>query len=438
MKNSLIKLKRDLISVYFSLHFLKFYFKKQYASCLNVIARIELLESNISDWVSGLFFQLLKNKYRPSDIISSNDPFVKSVRNRFTKENQLKFLCGNIIVLKSYISEKEKGVILLNYTEIINAFPFLFDLNKIQQRYHIVLEPSWESPYQMYYKLYQDSSFVIVESLSAREIKMDKKHNFIDVPVCAGDWIDESRIFRDDKAEIKYDFCAIANFKPFKRHDFLFDSLSKYWKGDLKYALMASAHVGHNKDWAEQMIKKYNVPGSADIFIDVPVEQVNRVLNQSKCHVLCSLREGANRANFESLYTGTPVVVHKNHIGFPNFRFDKTMVHNFTNAENFVGAIKNCAAPDKAGIAAKARKMIGSNAATIILNETIKKASLEKYGVWTKDIFRKVNIVHFYYFDPNDCRSCIDDYEYINGAALDKGYYDSAYAIERLSKSAVS
>ena len=431
----LLKLKRDLLSFYFSVFFLRFYMRGQYASCMQYIAKIELLESNISETVSYILNSFLKHKYNPADNGTKGDPFILSIIRRFSEVNQRKFLSSNIIVLKPYLSPKEKGVILLNYTEIINSFPFLFDLNKIQERYHIVLEPSWESPYQMYYRLYQSNSIVFVQSLSKREIAMDKKQGFVDVPVCAGDWINESKFFMDENAVQQYDFCAIANFISFKRHEFLFSALSQHWKGDLKFALIASSHVGNNREWIEKLMAKYNVQGKVDMFIDVLPEEVNKVLNQSKCHVLCSLREGANRANFESMYIGTPVVVHKHHIGFPNFRFDGSMVFNFTNAENFVAAIKASAKANRKEVAAKAQRIIGSEKATYTLNEYIKKETLAKGGIWTLDIFRKVNVVHLFYADVNDAQRCSNDYKYLSEMALSKQYYDFDFAIKRYCNS---
>src|SRR5262249_15223939 len=49
---------------------------------------------------------------------------------------------GNVIVLKSP-SPDEKGVLLLKYTPHFYNFLVNFDLVKVMQSFHLVLEPSW-------------------------------------------------------------------------------------------------------------------------------------------------------------------------------------------------------------------------------------------------------------------------------------------------------
>ena len=333
------KLKRDLIAVLFTLQFLLHMLKRQYATALEFIAKIELLECHISFAFSTFLFHLVKRKYR-AVACSITDPFVSKSHKRFSTEGQRKFLAANAIFLKPYISQEEKGVLLLKYTEIINAFPFLFDLAKIQERYDLVLEPSWETPYQPYYKFYQDDGDVFVESLSDREIKEDTRHGFLPVPLSAADWLNESSFVRSGVFSPVYDLCCIANFLPFKRHEYLFTSLRNHWHGNLKIALIASVHLGESRAWIERLMAKYGLEDKVDLFLEVPQKKVNEILNQSRCHVLCSIREGANKANFESMFVGTPVVVHKDHVGFPNFRFEYPMVVNYSDQKDLVDAIK--------------------------------------------------------------------------------------------------
>ncbi len=428
-------LKRDAISIYYSFVILLHYIRRNYATCLTHIARIEMLESNISGPLSRLLFNILNTKYHASDIINSKDPFVEAVRRRFTDEQQKDFLRFNIIVLKPYVSPMQKGVIRLKYTEIINAFPFLFDIDKIQDRYHIVLEPSWESPYQMYYKLYSNRSNIYVQSLSEREVLIDRNHGFIDVPLCAGDWIHEDKFSLKGEAQVIYDFCCISNFIPFKRHEFLFSALSKHWKGKLKFALVASSKIGNDKNWIEGLIAKYKLNAEVDYYIDVSAQKIAQVLRQSKCHVLCSLREGANKANFESMFVGTPVVVHKNHIGFPGFRFNNNMVVTYTNEQNLIEAIHKASTLDREQIYYASHSLIGSYNATKILNDIIKQKELESGNQWSTDIIRTVNIVHAFYYDGKDVELCTNDYDYINSCALVKSTYERDLAYARFLQS---
>lgn len=215
-----IKFKRDMISVYFMIMFFAHFLKKEFASCIDIVGKIELLDAHISNGVSKWLYSFMKTKYNVSEC-SATDPFIVKTNERFAIERHKKFLISNTIVLKSYISPTEKGVILVKYTELFNILPFLFDLKRLQQRYHFILEPSSESPYHVYFKFFPTDSLVFIQSLSERESAMSITHGFIPLPVCAADWIMETNFVKMDNVKTKYDFAVIANFIPVKRHDYL-------------------------------------------------------------------------------------------------------------------------------------------------------------------------------------------------------------------------
>ena len=199
------EIKRNLVTIYFTAIVIYNLVRRYKINCLVYIAKIEFLDCFLSGPISRLLFGLMKHKYDPTRI-NQTDPYIVSIKKRFSNKSQLLLLNGNIIVLKPYISQDEKGLILLNYSEVINAFPFLFDLKKVQERYHFLIEPSTESPYQMYLKLYGDTSFVFVEALSEREKKQNTAHGYISVPLCAGDWVNERDFKTDNTVEVIYDF----------------------------------------------------------------------------------------------------------------------------------------------------------------------------------------------------------------------------------------
>ena len=433
MDGQLVKFKRDLVSLYFLLAYIKLYSRKCYASCFVEAAKIELLESHISGLISSVLFKALKNKYNASEC-SPDDPFRTATKNRFNSESGRLFLRANLIMLKPWISDKEKGVLLIKYTEIMNALPFLFDIDKLQERYDLVLEPSWESPYQMYCAFIPTKSGVFVQSLSIREQNLHKEHGFQPVPVCAGDWVNVRNFYPDDSIAKKYDFCVIANFIPAKRYPYLFAALSKYWKGDLKFAILASSHIGENGEWMKSLLAQYNLTGKADLYIEVPPAEVNKILNQSYCHVLASIREGANKANFESMSAGTPVVVHRDHVGFPNWKFKPPLVQNYTDGASLVTAIGNCKNVGRQQVSVEAHNLIGSKRATFILNDEIKRVTTAAGDVWTRDLLEKVNNVHAFYYNPDDVNNCIQDYHFLESIVLDKSNYSAERAIERFGK----
>lgn len=428
---TLLKFKRDLVTFYMLAKFTKFYLQKKVPSYVSMIAHIEHLESHISFAVSSLLFRLVKRKYDVTESMKS-DPFVVSFMNRFTQSSGRNFYQNNVVVLKPFISTQEKGIILLKYSEVINAFPFIFDLAKVQERYHLVLEPSTESPFQLYNHFIKTNSLVFVQSLSNRERKLHERQGFIPVSLCAGDWVNE-RNFSYSPAERIYDFCTIGNFIPVKRYPFLLASLSKYWTGDLRFAIIASVHVGFKRPWIDNLLKEYGLDGKADILMDIPSQSVNHILNQSGCHVLGSEREGANKASFESIIAGTPAVVPANHIGFPNWKFREPLVFNYSDGESLVAAIKRSATVDKRQAATLALSITGSARATQVLNAEMKQAALAAGEGWTTDILEKVNNVQAFYKHPADALKCTADYEFLEQAATAKNCYSAAGAIKILS-----
>jgi hypothetical protein len=117
------------------------------------------------------------------------------------------------------------------------------------------------------------------------------------------------------------------------------------------------------------------------------------------------------------MITGTPVVIHKDHVGFANWRFKKPMVTNYTNEKDLVDAIKQSAKVNKKEVAMLANALIGSERATEVLNREIKKAVTDAGEVWTTDIFEKVNNIHTFYANPADVENCVADYHYLQSCA---------------------
>jgi glycosyltransferase involved in cell wall biosynthesis len=423
-----IKLKRDVYSLYLALQYFRHKRKKHYPKCFAVAAQIEYLESHISYGVASFLFSLLRNKYEVSEC-GQDCPYINSIVTRFT-ESSRSFLQNDLLFIKPYISEQEKGVLMVKYTEVVNAIPFLFDLHKLQQRYHLVLEQSSESPFQPFNAFIPNDSLVFIQSVSERERVQHRKHGFIPVPLTSGDWVNKHNFYPDHSIVRKYDFCVISNFIPLKRYPFLFSALKKHWKGPLKIAIVASGHVGENRQWMERLLEEYGFTDNAEIFIEIPPAQVNMIMNQSYCHVMCSMREGSPKVNFESMITGTPVVIHRDHLGFSNWKFKAPMVINYTGEDDIVNAIKQCAKADKKEVADLASKMIGSARATDVLNKEIKEAALKHGEKWTKDIFEKVNNVHTFYANKADVESCLSDYHYLQSCANSFFGYNADEVIE--------
>lgn len=422
------QLKRDIYTLYLALQYFSHKLKKNYAKCFAVAAQIEYLECHISYGMANFLFSLLRNKYEPGDC-GNGDPYVQAIVDRFTTSGR-GFMQNDLLFIKPYISDKERGVLMVKYTEVVNAIPFMFDLHKLQQRYHLVLEQSSESPFQPFNAFIPTDSLVFIQSVSERERVQHRKHGFLPVPLASGDWVNKRNFYPDYSIPREYDFCVISNFIPLKRYPYLFGALKKHWQGSLRFAIVASSHVGENREWIENLLKEYGLHNNADVFIQIPPAQVNTIMNQSRCHVMCSMREGSPKVNFESMITGTPVVIHRDHLGFSNWKFREPMVVNYTNERNLVDAIKQCHYSDKKQVAEMAAGMIGSARATDVLNKEIKEAATKMGEQWTQDIIEKVNNVHTFYANTADVEKCLADYDYLQSCANPNFPYSAAESVQ--------
>src|SRR6478609_11611882 len=108
-------------------------FSTQY-SFVKLIQRWESLNTKFSFWVSLFFYRIvfLKIMGKQNKQLIVSDKEEKEIFTFFSNRNV--FLEHNVIVLKSYVSDKEKGVLMFNYSEIVNAIPVLFDLKKLSSK----------------------------------------------------------------------------------------------------------------------------------------------------------------------------------------------------------------------------------------------------------------------------------------------------------------
>src|SRR5439155_6653197 len=95
-------------------------------------------------------------------------------------------------------SEGERGVIVLDYIYAFALFARLFDLDRIGERYHIVLEPSWVGSCNVDLLLYTRHRFpVFIETTEPQEQAFIRRLSSNLIPVnTAGNWWVDHRIIR--------------------------------------------------------------------------------------------------------------------------------------------------------------------------------------------------------------------------------------------------
>jgi glycosyltransferase involved in cell wall biosynthesis len=432
------RLRREVIGTLRILRAVRELSRAHYLDALHFVAQVGYLDAAVPHLAAKTMLRIIdaRAKTASASIVSLTSNVSTATYRRFSDPNQRQLLHTNMIVLKAYRSAAERGVLLLKYDEVLNAFPLLFDVQRIQERYHIVLEPSFSGYMQPFARLYDPAqSIVLVQTTTDDDRREFSKLGLLTTSICAGDWVDE-RIFRFSPGTEKvYDFVMISTFTPIKRHEFVFSALKKHWKGDLRFALVGSRFAGSKVERVNSLLAKYGLSRYADVFVDVPQPEVWRVLSKSRCHVLCSLREGANRASFEALLTGIPALVPAGHVGFPAHRFPANVIRHFRTKPDLVDQIQACASVDSSSVHQAVCKQSGSRIATSTVSGILRQACLARGDQWTSDLHPKANRIQVRYCDPADFARFGDDYKYIANCSRDCFAYDDCLAKDLLTSS---
>jgi glycosyltransferase involved in cell wall biosynthesis len=243
------------------------------------------------------------------------------VRLRFPNDDDLERQ-GDLMILKPYDpGTGERGVLMIKYSESILAMPAVFDMTALASRYMFVLEPSWWGYQDPRFLLYLGSDLdVLIQSPREADFEflVDLKTNLVPVRVGAGEWGDPA-VFRPREAgkEAAYDVVMVAAWDPLKRHEPFFRAAAQFKRERgraLRFAL-----IGYNMGWTlepiERLLRQYELAGDCTLHQDIPHEEVARIVADSSVSLLLSQREGANKAIYESMFCGTPVIVYRHQCG---------------------------------------------------------------------------------------------------------------------------
>ena len=185
----------------------------------------------------------------------------------------------------------------------------------------IVLEPSWWGYQDPRFLLYLGSDLdVLIQSPREADFEFvaDLKTNLIPVRVGAGEWGDPA-VFRPREAEKEatYDVVMVAAWDPLKRHEPFFRAAAKLKRErgrGLRFALIGY-EMGWTREPIEGLLRQYELENDCSVHEDIPHEEVARIVADSTMSLLLSQREGANKAIYESMFCGTPVIVYRHQCG---------------------------------------------------------------------------------------------------------------------------
>lgn len=325
-------------------------------------------------------------------------------------------------VLKRYMSEAEKGILLVSFENQLDNILSAGLLPAIQARYQIVFIPSWTGLYSpALFKLASlaGSEPVFVFPVHAREWAQVKRLNnrFIPLPFNAASWVNQD-FFEDTRVRRDIDCLMVANFAGFKRHWLLFKALKDLPKS--VSAVCVGVPLGtRNAESIRQEAIDYGVSDRVNIVENPSQEDLRLYFQRAKVFCAMSYREGSFIAVAEALMSGTPVVMFRNaHIG------TKSLITPEVGA--LVGSVSELKAKiiefikfeDHDSVRQAARESISAQANSCKLNELLSRWSHENGLQWTEDIepFYSMRL-SFYYFDQEAKNRLRKDYQYL----ADKG-----------------
>lgn len=321
----------------------------------------------------------------------------------------------DVIVLKSP-SDNELGVILLKYAITFEAFILFFDVEKVLEKYIIVLEPCWSGyyntnilmwllpnyPNRIYVQCYTEDDYEHISALQPY---------FRPVELGPADWVDSNKFKPDEYVNKIYDLIMVANWSIIKKHRILFNALNKIDDRQIRILLIGFPWGGRTAEDIRRELKTVQQKNiEVEIKENVSHAEVVECLNRSKVYIFLSEKEGDNKALVEAMCSNLPAIVYENTIGgarrrinkatgaFSSYKsLDQTILYMLDNYHKFnprQWALSNT----------------GSTISTHKLNSIIKATELSAGRKYEFDIVEKINAPNLAYKNPQHLIKFEHDY----------------------------
>ena len=262
--------------------------------------------------------KFLSNKYNEYNII----------KNMISCPLTLKEAAGRSLIVRwpVFLNNKvvSKGIIIISFTE---NFPFYLkniNLNKFEDYFHIVLEPSFAGyfdPDILSWALFCKNPVFIQSSEIYDRVSIGLlNNNLIPISIGASDWVDY-HVFYPLQIKKQYDSVYVANTQRFKRiHRYLQAIAEIKAQGCLDYrGALVCASWGERTCEVQDFIDYYDVNKECEVFFNLDIESLREIICKSKVNILLSLKEGSNRSLFESMFCNVPAICLVDNLGVNKF-----------------------------------------------------------------------------------------------------------------------
>jgi glycosyltransferase involved in cell wall biosynthesis len=332
---------------------------------------------------------------------------------------------GDLIILKPYDpATGERGVLMVMYNEGMLAMAAVFDLGQLASRYMFVLEPSWWGYQDAVFFLYLGIDLQTLVQAQRRpdfEFIESVKTNLVPVRVGAGEWVDPATFHpREQGREATYDVVMIAAWDPYKRHEVFFRAAAnlKEERGLALRIALIGYPIGWTRETIEGLLRRYGLEDSATIFEQIPHDEVARIVADSKMSLLLSRREGANRAIYESMFCGTPIIVYRHNCG-SNLDHVNQQTGLLADDDELASSIAYVLGHTEAfSPRSWALENVGYLNATAKVNEALREVALSHGSAWTQDIAARKNAPNLRYAQPGLYKTFEDEYQRLQAHLL--------------------
>jgi len=318
-------------------------------------------------------------------------------------------LGGNLLLLKAP-GERERGVVMVTYTNYFDWLLVAFRPRPLFERYTVVLEPSWTPYPSPYWGLFASSGSSIVVQALNEEIEAALAQAALGlqaVAIGSHQWTDPA-VFRPMGLEKEFDLVMVASFARTKRHSVLFRALRQLRPRRLRVALIGTAWERTQEEFEAEM-RAYGVREDCTLFRGISAEKVNDVLNRSRAAVLLTRVEGGNRSMMEALAAGTPLIMYGGMVG-PRSQVNAE-TGRWAEDHELARVIEEVlASPERFQPRAWFERNSGYPRSTERLNSYLRQRAEARGERWTRDIAAKTNRPDVAYANSEEERKLEPEY----------------------------
>lgn len=301
---------------------------------------------------------------------------------------------GDLLVLKPWCGPHEKGVLFLNFDETVDKFFSLFDVERVAEKYRIVVEPSaWG---------YQQARMFLLRGLATDviiEAQYQQDYEYIDslggalkpIRLGAGDWADPELFQSGRNVEKKYDLVMIANWLKWKRHKLLFRAMRELQDKIGRVALIGYPIEGRTSEEIRSLAQRYGIEKKIDLFENISALEVGRIIRSAKTGVMLSKKEGANRGIYECFFSDVPVILSSCNIGVNREHVNKMTGVLAADRDLSAVILHMVENYDRFRPRDWAMKHTSAENSSTRLNGFLQKLGELSGEIWTQDIFPKKN-----------------------------------------------